>query len=244
LSKGCDPPDRQPDTDELRSVSAENDFGKGTAPSDLMTVLVPSHDPEPVPSLGFARPVVSNSGSPVSGEHVSEKPVLGKPVQVCRPTELPPELEHLLHPPPPPAGSFEPGGWDNEDGGQIGAQAASNGTQASKQNNTAPAESNISIIEELLRGPEAKAESGQDGDGDSCSTKLDFMQSMFSTMDAGVVADVLHGVNYDTEAAIEKLTAVQVVFLCPCQHYQSLSMQRYGSLPVPFPFRSHPFQEG
>lgn len=209
---------------------------------DLMNISLPVPPAkETTPTRRLARPGMFDSyGGFVPFE---------KPVPANNTPDLPPELQLLLQPPPnaslQPAYSagFAPRGWDDDDAGEQenqgkAAEVSTPGTAMPISDADAASSASKAFVSSPIRTPAVKglaAETGSEGfctpDGkssfDDAAATVEFLQSMFSAMDGGLVADVLHGVDNNTDAAIEKLMAVQAstsnLPLCCCAHIQWIS---------------------
>lgn len=207
-------------------TSRPNGCAASSVPADLFPVSPPSCSEQCAPGSQpkrIGKLIQSGNKSPSSPATVTSLPPslldslmpapkprasLAKPVSLgvqppgqSSAAALPPSLQYLLSPPPPAAPSpgaatFEPGGWEEIGVGKgveqqsIKAVHAAAGSSAAHE--SAPATYN-----------------GVPGDQGS---NLEFLQGMFYSMDAALVADVLHGVDDDLDAAIEKLMGVQVSF--------------------------------
>ena len=162
-------------------------------------------------------PAPQPAPAPASGSNVQKRPVkkpLPRPVpldvepQTPQPakTPLPPHLEYLLSPPNVPAASspgsltFEQGGWEESAGdSQVVPESSCQPPQMSTASPLAGAPA-----------PAVELDGKSDGRPESQSSKLEFLQGVFSSMDPALVADVMQGVENDAEAAMDKLMALQV----------------------------------
>lgn len=168
----------------------------------LSSLMPPAPQPAPIPASTQTvekRPVRPPLPRPV--------PLDGEP-QTPTPARfpLPPHLEYLLCPPTLPAVSspgsakFEQGGWGES---AHSSPVVPEGRYLPLHMRTASPVARAPAPASDLLG---KSGASPDNEG----SKLEFLHGVFSSMDPALVADVMHGVENNAEAAMRKLLALQV----------------------------------
>ncbi|CAL8471542.1 g11084 [Coccomyxa elongata] len=169
----------------------------------LSSLMPPAPQPAPTPTSTQTvekRPVKPPLPRPVP---LDDEPQTPTPAR----TPLPPHLEYLLCPPTMPAVSspgstkFKQGGWGESAGSSPVVPESP--CQPPHMTTASPVAGAPAPATDLLGKPS--------GAPDDEGSKLEFLQGVFSSMDPALVADVMHGVENNAEAAMQKLMALQAL---------------------------------